>query len=410
MLAVNDAVQNMLKQVSDLQKITPTTEHCAIENTVGKVLAAPVKAAFDVPGYDNSAMDGFAVRAEDVTEGCTLTLAATSLAGHPTDHVVQPGECVRIMTGAKVPAGADAVIPQENTGPQENTDQNDTAVTFLNSTQPGANIRRQGEELQSGQTVYESGSQLTPLDIGMLASLGVAEAEVFEPLRVALFSTGDELVLPGQPLQSGQLYDSNRFALRAILTRMGFDVIDLGLIRDEKRAIEQAFKDAAAQADAIVCSGGVSVGDADFTRMVLEESGNIHFWKVAMKPGKPFAFGTIFDTWFFGLPGNPVSATVTLHKLAVPVLKKLAGHKAQQPVLVEAIAGEKLKKRPGRADFQRGVLRIENGVNTVYSSGSQSSAMLSSLVNGNCFINLEQEQGTVEPGDKVLVELFPDYY
>ncbi|HLV47543.1 MAG TPA: gephyrin-like molybdotransferase Glp [Aliidiomarina sp.] len=397
MLSVHEAVEHMLTTLTPITK----TELIHIEQAVDRVLAEPVQSAINVPSYNNSAMDGFAFRAADIeSDASQLRCIGQSLAGHPFNGIVGAGECIRIMTGAQVPESVDTVIPQENTlEPEANV------IQMNGPAKSGANIRILGEELQIGAAVYHAGHRLTPVDIGMLASLGIAQVQVYRPLKVAVFSTGDELVLPGEQKQDFQLYDSNRFVLHAMLERMGFEVINLGLVADDPALIEAAFRNAARQADAIVCSGGVSVGDADYTKDVIEKVGQVGFWKVAMKPGKPFAFGRIDQAWFFGLPGNPVSATVTLLQLAAPALRQLSGEVYKAPLTIRVVAGEPLKKRPGRADFQRGILRYENGENRVYSAGPQGSGMLSSMVQGNCLIRLSAEQGSVEAGELVDVEL-----
>lgn len=397
MLSVHQAVEHMLTTIKPITD----SELVKIENAVDRVLATPVQSAINVPSYNNSAMDGFAFRAADVEHDTSqLRCIGQSLAGHPFNGTVGAGECIRIMTGAQVPESVDTVVPQENTSEPE-----PNVIQMNGPAKKGANIRLLGEELQIGAVVYDAGHRLTPVDIGMLASLGIAQVEVYRQLKVAVFSTGDELILPGKPKQAFQLYDSNRFVLHAMLERMGFQVINLGLVADDPALIEATFRDAANQADAIVCSGGVSVGDADYTKDVIEKTGHVGFWQVAMKPGKPFAFGKINKAWFFGLPGNPVSATVTLLQLAAPALRQLSGEAYKAPLTIRAIAGEPLKKRPGRADFQRGILRYENGENRVYSAGPQGSGMLSSMVQGNCLIRLSAEQGSVEMGELVDVEL-----
>jgi|SRR5690554_2160536 len=396
MLTVQQAVEHMLTTIKPID----SREFITLESAVDRVLAVPIQSTIDVPGYNNSAMDGFAFRAQDIEISTQLRCIGQSLAGHPFTGMVGPGECIRIMTGAQVPESVDTVVPQENTSEVE-----PKLIQVNSATTLGANIRLLGEELQVGAVVYPAGHRLTPVDIGMLASLGIALVEVLRPLKVAVFSTGDELILPGEAKQPFQIYDSNRFVLHAILERMGFQVVNLGLVADDPARIEATFREAANKADAIVCSGGVSVGDADYTKIVIEKIGQVGFWKVAMKPGKPFAFGQIEHTWFFGLPGNPVSATVTLLQLAAPALRKLSGEAYAAPLTIAAVAGEPLKKRPGRADFQRGILRYENGESRVYSAGPQGSGMLSSMVQGNCLIRLSAEQGNVAIGDRVEVEL-----
>lgn len=403
MLRVEDAIERMLDHIEPVQQI----QTLAIEAAVDTILAESITARFDVPGYTNSAMDGYAFFSElgeTVTTGTHWTCVGESLAGHPFIGDVEPHQCIRIMTGAKLPEQLNTVVPQEHTSTLDD-DSTQPTIQLDKPLRSGANVRLQGEEIKTGGEVYQQGHKLTPVDIGMLASLGVARVKVYRPLKVALFSTGDELILPGQDRQDFQIYDSNRYVLHAILSRLGYEVINLGLIPDDKARIEATFRQAAQVADAIVCSGGVSVGEADYTKQVIQEIGHVDFWKVAMKPGRPFAFGQVDNAWFFGLPGNPVSASVTFLKLALPALRRLSGGRPESGLTLLAQAGEPLKKRPGRTDFQRGFLAIENGVNTVYSSGAQGSGMLSSLVLGNCLICLEEDRGSVEAGEWVTIEL-----
>lgn len=396
MLSVQEALQYMLKSVN---RITDS-ETIPIEHAVDRILALDVLSTVDIPAYDNSAMDGFALNLSDPNQDI-YTVVGQALAGHPFKGDLGPGHAIRIMTGASVPAGANVIVPVEDTEQGHTENQ----VHILTQPKLHAHIRKRGEELVCGATVFSIGHQLTPVDIGMLASLGVAKVDVYQKLNVALFSTGDELVLPGQPRRPDQIYDSNRYVLHAMLERAGFSVLNLGLIPDNKQEIADAFMQASTQADAVICSGGVSVGDADYTKQVIDTHGNVGFWKVAMKPGKPFAFGKVNGSWFFGLPGNPVSATITLQQLALPALYRLAGRRSVEPIELTVLAGESLKKRPGRADFQRGILRTENGISQVYSAGNQGSGMLSSVARANCLILLDAEQGSVQVGDSVRVQI-----
>lgn len=393
-----------LKSVADAlmhmhEAVTPVagSESVALEDSLDRILAAPVISTMDVPGYDNSAMDGYAYRLADAGADEPLRVVGTALAGHPYHGDCPAGCCIRIMTGAKVPAVTDTVVAQED------TEADGDAIRLKTRLKAGSNIRRQGEEIRHGDEIYPIGHCISPVDIGLLASLGKPELTVHPRLKVALFSTGDELIQPGQPLGEGQLYDSNRFVLSAMLQRLGCEVINLGLIADDKAAINEAFNKASQQAHAIICSGGVSVGDADYTKQILDSYGSVGFWKVAMKPGKPFAFGRVNEAWFFGLPGNPVSAVVTFDQLALPVLQKMRGYDGYARMSLQLKAGSPFKKRPGRADFQRAVIRNEDGESQVFSTGPQGSAMLTSLAQGNCYVCLEAERGQVDPGEPVTV-------
>lgn len=293
---------------------------------------------------------------------------------------------------------------------QENVQADDENITFLQEKTLGSHVRNAGEDIQLGQQVFKQGHKLSAVDIGILASLGVSEVNVFRKLKVALIATGDELKLPGQALNSGDIYESNSFVLRGMLAKLHVDVIDFGIIEDNFDSIKAAFVSADQQADAVISSGGVSVGDADYTKTVLDDLGEIGFWKIAMKPGKPFAFGKLPNSVFFGLPGNPVSALVTFHQLAIVALTKMQNAEALQRTNLKVKCVSDLNKSAGRLDFQRGVLSInELGENIVESTGSQGSGILSSLARANCFIVLPSEQGKVKAGEMVTVQLF-DYF
>ena len=308
------------------------------------------------------------------------------------------------MTGAKFAADCDSVEMQENI--QADADN----ITFLKEKQLGSHVRKAGEDIQLGQQVLNQGHQLSAVDIGILASLGVSEVKVYRKLKVALIATGDELKLPGQALTSGDIYESNSFVLRGMLEKLHIDVIDFGVIEDDFEAIKAAFVNADLQADAVISSGGVSVGDADYTKTVLDDLGEIGFWKIAMKPGKPFAFGKLPNSFFFGLPGNPVSALVTFHQLAIVALTKMQNAQVLKRTNLQVKCVSDLKKSPGRMDFQRGVLTVnEQGENVVTSTGSQGSGILSSLARANCFIVLPSEQGKVQAGEIVTVQLFDQF-
>jgi molybdopterin molybdotransferase len=404
LLPVADAIARMQAA------ITPTSaiEIVELQFALDRVLAEPIYSTVNIPSHDNSAMDGYALLNAHAQLEQALGVAGTALAGHPFTGEMHAGECVRIMTGAVLPAQTDTVIMQEQ-------------VTLLGKEiqlhripQTGENIRRAGEDIAIDSSVLEKGKRISPLDIGLLASLGVSHVKVFARVRVAILSTGDELKPLGQPLQAGDVYDSNRHLIIALLSRINVTLIDCGLIADDPQKISVAIKSAISQADVVISSGGVSVGDADYTKTVLESLGQINFWKVAMKPGKPFAFGSLASTqdkpcWFFGLPGNPVSAVVTYHQLVLPALRYLAGECIEPALSLRITTQSNLKKQPGRADYQRGVLQEIQGENQVTTTGNQGSGVLSSIARANCYILLEQERSSVNQGEKVNVIPFDKF-
>ena len=386
-----------------LSKVNVTTqiELCDIEQACGAILAQDIQSQVAIPSADNSAMDGYAVKAVDAVEGTLLTQVVTVFAGHPTQDTIATHQCARIMTGGQIPQGCDAVVMQEN------TQAIDGKIKILQSPSRGENIRRAGEDIQIGQVVLEQGKRLTPADIGLLASLGFSQISIFAPLKVALISTGDELQTPGKPLKAGQFYESNGYTVSAVLKRLGVELINFGIVEDDLDALKDAFTQADKQADVVITSGGVSVGEADYTKTVLEELGKIEFWKVAIKPGKPFAFGYLPNSYFVGLPGNPVSALVTLDKLAVPLLRKISGETTRSAIQIKAKLTSNVKKRPGRMDFQRGIYTTdEQGDLIVTPTGAQGSGILTSMSRANCYIVLAQESGSVDAGETVIIEPF----
>ncbi|SDI33663.1 molybdopterin molybdochelatase [Ferrimonas sediminum] len=376
-------------------------EEVALEEAVGRVLAQDVCSAIDLPGFDNSSMDGYAVRAAEVVQGQPLAIAGKAFAGLPFDDDVPAGACVRIMTGAPLPPQMDAIIMQEE------ADAEGDQVRFRVEVEPGFFVRHRGSELKQGQQVLARGTRIGAAEIGVLATVGHGRVQVLKPLTVALFSTGDELVPPGQPLQAGQIYDSNRHALRTMLQAMGAQVIDLGVIADDLEQVRDAFRRADELADVVVTSGGVSVGEADYIKVVLDEMGKINFWKLAIKPGKPFAFGKLPNSWFCGLPGNPVSSMVTCYQLVQPFLQHLGGEQRQQALTLTATLTDRIRKKPGRQEYQRGVLsRDSDGQLRVETTGAQGSDMTTSMSRANCFIVLARDEGGLEPGAQVSVEPF----
>ncbi|MEW5681947.1 MAG: gephyrin-like molybdotransferase Glp [Pseudomonadota bacterium] len=398
MLSAEQAILQMLTEVEPLTQSVSVPLPLALD----RVLAQPVVSAINVPGYDNAAMDGYALRASEVRPNQPLTVAGVALAGHAYTDRVPAGSCVRITTGAVLPAGLDTVVMQE----QVELTQTDVQQQIVCQLVPlsGEHVRRAGEDIAKGAEVFAAGHKLRPADIGLLASIGIANVKVWRQLKVAICSSGDELVPPGQSLPAGHIYDSNRYVVAAMLQRLGVEVIDLGLLPDDPKAIEQAFKQAMTQVDVLITSAGVSVGDADYTRQILHKLGQINFWQVAIKPGKPFAFGKLNNCWFFGLPGNPVAAVVTLEQLVQPVLRKLSGENVTANVaLLSAECEVALKKQPGRMDFQRGwYWQGEHGLK-VKTLGSQSSGMLSSIANANCYIVLERDSASLPAGETVSI-------
>ena len=398
LIPLDTALAQMLEQISPLRE----SESVPLLQAFGRITAGDVISPLDVPGFDNSAMDGYAVRLADLAAQTPLTVAGKAFAGQPFHGEWPAVSCVRIMTGAPIPAGCEAVVMQEE------TEQTDAGIRFTAPVKPGQNIRRRGEDIANGAVVFPAGTRLTVAELPVLASLGIADVDVVRKVRVALFSTGDELQLPGQPLGDGQIYDTNRLAVHLMLEQLGCEVINLGIIRDDPEQLRQTFIQADQQADVVISSGGVSVGEADYTKTILDELGEISFWKLAIKPGKPFAFGKLSHSWFCGLPGNPVSAALTFYQLVQPLLAKLsAGSNATQAPRLRVRTTDRLKKSPGRLDFQRGLLtRDANGDLTVSTTGHQGSHIFSSFSQGNCFIVLERERGNVEAGEWVEVEPF----
>lgn len=391
------------------EAITPLAggERLTLRSALGRILSADIESPLAVPGHTNSAMDGYALAGDDLPGTGTreLAIAGASFAGHPFDGALQPGQCVRIMTGAVVPSGADTVVMQEHA---ERLD--DNRVRIDDRHQPGQNVRQAGEDIARGEVVAARGHRLAPSDLGVLASLGINEVSVIRRPRVAFFSTGDELRAIGEPLAPGAIYDSNRYTLHGMLNRLGVDILDLGVVRDEPETTLAAFRQACANADVVITSGGVSVGEADYIKHGLTELGRIDFWKVAMKPGRPLAFGRIGDAWFFGLPGNPVSVMATFYLFVQPALRHLMGESEIYPLTFTARCESKLRKKAGRTEYQRGVLSVDaQGALTVSKAGPQGSGILTSMSASNCFIVLPVESESVQPGTMVPVVSFKEF-
>jgi molybdopterin molybdotransferase len=386
--------------------LTPVTtvERVHIRDALGRVLAEDIVSTMNVPSHDNSGMDGYAVRHADLAADADVTLQVigTSFAGAPYQGAVSPGQAVRIMTGGTVPKECDVVIMQERAKAA------DGKVTLGLGAKKGQNIRRAGEDLAVGQIVFHKGQPVRAAELGMLASLGIIEVSLLRHLRVAFFSTGDELVSLGGTLGAGQIYDSNRYTIFGMLSRLGFEVLDMGVIRDTPEAVEQAFDAASKVADVVITSGGVSVGDADYVKQILDRLGDVLFWKIAMKPGRPLAFGKIGNAHFFGLPGNPVAVMVTFYQFVRDALMVLSGRTNLEPVpTFKARLTAPVRKAPGRTEFQRGILtRDDSGEWTVRTTGDQGSGILSSMSLANCFVVLPTDQGNTEPGAMVDVQVF----
>ncbi|CAK6494625.1 Molybdopterin molybdenumtransferase [Pantoea sp. Nvir] len=398
LISLEEAQAKMLAQLQPLRDRVSVP----LADAVGRITAVPVASPIDVPPFDNSAMDGYAVRLADIASDRPLKIAGKAFAGAPFNGDWPAGSVVRIMTGAPVPPGCEAVVMQEETREVEE------GIVINAPVRAGQNIRLIGEDIRRDQPVLAAGVRLGAAELPLLASLGLAEVSVLRKLRVAVFSTGDELQPVGQPLAPGQIYDTNRFTVSLMLHKLGCEVIDLGIIKDDPQALRHAFAEADRQADVVISTGGVSVGEADFTKAMLDELGVITFWKLAIKPGKPFAFGRLASSWFCGLPGNPVSAAVTFYQLVQPLLAALTGQsESPLPPRLRARAASRLKKSPGRLDFQRGVMsRGADGELEVRSTGHQGSHVFSSFAAANCFIVLERDRGAVEPGEWVEVEPF----
>lgn len=379
------------------------TEKLVLKDALGRVLAEPVYSPINIPHDRNSAMDGYAFASQDRVDGqaFTLSLAGISWAGRPFTGALQSGQCVRIFTGAVVPEYADSVIMQEQVQVQQQT------IHFPADMRVLQNIREIGEDVKQGACLIAQPKKLTAVDLGLLASAGVGEVTVKRRLKIAYFSTGDELTALGSPLEPGKIYDSNRAMLGGLLADPCYSVVDLGVIPDNKQLLEQSFIEAAKSHDVIITTGGASVGEADYVKEILQNCGEVNFWKIAIKPGKPLAFGKIGACHFFGLPGNPVAVVVTFQQIVAPALRQLVGAPPAKPLRFTATCTTSIKKSPGRQEYQRGILsQDEHGEFFVASAGRQGSNILSSMSQSGCYIVLPEECKGVQTGDKVTVEPF----
>lgn len=399
LLTVEQGQQRILDSIDALSEC----ELIQLHQGLGRVLGNDIFSPIDIPPQRNAAMDGYAFASADLnSNGPTkLEIAGVSWAGKPYDGPIAPKQCIRIFTGAMVPDFADTVVMQEQ------VETIDSAIQLSGDIASGANIRAAGSDVKQQQLLLGAYKKLTAVDLGLLASAGIETITVKSRLRIGIFSTGDELVAAGQPLSPGKIYDSNRLMLQGLLSDANHDITDLGVVRDNQTQLEQLLKRSSRAFDVLISSGGASVGDADFVKSALEKCGQVHFWKVAIKPGKPLAFGKIGNCHYFGLPGNPVAVLVTYREFVAAALRKLAGADAAKTLMLMARCESKLRKSPGRQEYQRGVLKqIAPGEFTVEAAGRQDSHQLQVASIANCFIVLESERGTVEPGEMVRVEPF----
>jgi molybdopterin molybdotransferase len=389
-----------------LDKIVPMSliEKVPVRSALGRVLAETIISPVNVPAHVNSAMDGYALLgAELPTEGktCVYPQIGKVMAGQTFEGKVSENDCVRIMTGAPMPVGTDTVVMQEQV--EVDGDQ----VTIGSGHRQGQNVRQAGEDMAQGDAVFQPGKWLDPADIGVIASMGFGEVSVVRRPTVAFFSTGDELRSIGEPLGEGEGYDSNRYTVYGMLARMGCNLLDMGVITDDPAKLRYAFEAAAEQADIVITTGGVSVGEADYIRSILEELGEVAFWKLAIKPGRPLTYGSLGKALFFGLPGNPVAVVVSFYQFVQPALRYLMSGKTEQPLLIPAKALSPMRKKPGRTEFARGIYTIQDsGDIEVDTTGTQGSGILTSMSRANCFIVLSDQQGEVSPGDTVTIQPF----
>jgi len=399
-ISVAEAVANILQST----KVINNACKLSIRETHQSIISADILSPLNVPPHDNSAMDGYALNTEDLPKENTTTfqVIGTAFAGKPYEGKCKQGECVRIMTGAMLPDKTDCIVIQEDTTSLENG-----VVEIGAGHKKNQNIRFAGEDIKVGAVVLGKGRQVTAADLGVMASLGIAETEVYKKPKVSFFSTGDEIKSIGEELKKGEIYDSNRFSLFGMLSDCNVDIIDMGVVKDDPDSIRKALLSAAQSSDVILTSGGVSVGEADYIKPILEEIGSINFWKIAMKPGRPLTFGAINDCLFFGLPGNPVAVMVTFYQFVLPCLKKLSGKKQQTAPLMKAICEHDIKKNTGRTEFQRGIAYTDDEGNLrVKTTGRQGSGILTSMSQANCFIVLPESCGNVNIGDAVDLQLF----
>ncbi|HHX8539053.1 TPA: bifunctional molybdopterin-guanine dinucleotide biosynthesis adaptor protein MobB/molybdopterin molybdotransferase MoeA [Vibrio diabolicus] len=393
-LSVVQGQEKILSLVNTVSEI----EACKIENAYGRVLAEHIISPVNVPQYTNSAMDGYAIRSDDI-ERDSYQVVAEVMAGHAYDQPLEVGQAVKIMTGAPTPLNGDTVVMREQAS------QEGDKVTFNGvNIKAGQNVRQAGEDLAIGSDVFTAGTRLASPEMGMIASLGFGEANVFRKLKVAVFSTGDEVQAPGTEQKANSIYDSNRFTIMGMLEKLGCEILDFGILEDNEQLMIEALENASAQADVVMTSGGVSVGDADYIKLALDKLGQIDFWRINMRPGRPLAFGQINNKPFFGLPGNPVAVMVSFINFVEPALRKMQGEQGWKPLKVNAIATENLRSRQGRTEFSRGVYELDDtGRLTVRTTGKQGSGILRSMSEANCLIEISPAIDTVKAGESVTI-------
>ncbi|HCH1566167.1 bifunctional molybdopterin-guanine dinucleotide biosynthesis protein MobB/molybdopterin molybdotransferase MoeA [Vibrio parahaemolyticus] len=393
-LSVVQGQEKILSLVNTVSEI----EACKIENAYGRVLAEHIISPVNVPQYTNSAMDGYAIRSDDVDRS-SYQIVAEVMAGHAYDQPLEVGQAVKIMTGAPTPRNGDTVVMREQAS------QEGDKVTFNGSNiKAGQNVRQAGEDLAIGSDVFTAGTRLASPEMGMIASLGFGEANVFRKLKVAVFSTGDEVQAPGTEQKANSIYDSNRFTIMGMLEKLGCEILDFGILEDNEQLMIEALENASAQADVVMTSGGVSVGDADYIKLALDKLGQIDFWRINMRPGRPLAFGQINNKPFFGLPGNPVAVMVSFINFVEPALRKMQGEQGWKPLKVKAIATENLRSRQGRTEFSRGIYELDDtGRLTVRTTGKQGSGILRSMSEANCLIEISPAIDTVKAGESVTI-------
>ncbi|HAS6881187.1 TPA: bifunctional molybdopterin-guanine dinucleotide biosynthesis adaptor protein MobB/molybdopterin molybdotransferase MoeA [Vibrio parahaemolyticus] len=393
-LSVVQGQERILSLVNTVSEI----EACKIENAYGRVLAEHIISPVNVPQYTNSAMDGYAIRSDDVDRD-SYQVVAEVMAGHAYDQPLEVGQAVKIMTGAPTPLNGDTVVMREQAS------QEGDKVTFNGAhIKAGQNVRQAGEDLAIGSDVFTAGTRLASPEMGMIASLGFGEANVFRKLKVAVFSTGDEVQAPGTEQKANSIYDSNRFTIMGMLEKLGCEILDFGILEDNEQLMIEALENASAQADVVMTSGGVSVGDADYIKLALDKLGQIDFWRINMRPGRPLAFGQINNKPFFGLPGNPVAVMVSFINFVEPALRKMQGEQGWKPLKVNAIATENLRSRQGRTEFSRGIYELDDsGRLTVRTTGKQGSGILRSMSEANCLIEISSAIDTVKAGESVTI-------